>query len=510
MRPAITLTKALGDPKLLGGPFTSPSFWTWKVLGKVIDGIKLTERREIVLFEQCTGRQYNRQARRAFRRLFILVGRRGGKDRFESAVSIWRAALCADWRKHISAGEQATVLLLGADRKQAAILRRYAEGLLQVPMLAAEVSRRTENTIEFRNGSNLEIATSDSALVRGRSAIAVLGSECCFWNTDETSASSDEEIVAAAEPSMAMTPDGGLLLLGSSVYRKRGFMHAQYTKLHGNDQAEDLVWFATSRTMNPALPASVVARAIERDGARGRAEFENVWREDVSDFCPLDVIEAVTAWGTYERPPQPGIRYVAFADAASGTGSDSFALAIGHAVPDAARSVVIDLVCERKPRFVAADVIAQYATILRSCYGITEIMSDNYSAGFSSDEWERNGIKFKPCANTTAQNFLYALPLLTSKRAHLVDSAVLRTQLSGLERRVVSGHEVVGHAQRSSAHDDVAAACCGVLVRAAAKPGMVIPPNFVADLKALIARGGGERGMAQQRRERDRQFYGFG
>ena len=44
-------------------------------------------------------------------------GRRGGKDRVLSAVG-WRA-ICCDWRKHISSGEQATVILLGADKRQA-------------------------------------------------------------------------------------------------------------------------------------------------------------------------------------------------------------------------------------------------------------------------------------------------------------------------------------------------------------------------------------------------------
>jgi hypothetical protein len=32
------------------------------------------------------------------------------------------------------------------------------------------------------------------------------------------------EVVGAAEPSMAMTPDGGILALWSSVYRRRGYM----------------------------------------------------------------------------------------------------------------------------------------------------------------------------------------------------------------------------------------------------------------------------------------------
>jgi hypothetical protein len=78
--------------------------------------------------------------------------------------------------KYISAGEQAVVILLGADKKQAAILRRYCQGLLQAPLLAAEVTRSTDDVTEFRNGASLEISTNDARLVRGRSAIAVLGS----------------------------------------------------------------------------------------------------------------------------------------------------------------------------------------------------------------------------------------------------------------------------------------------------------------------------------------------
>ncbi len=487
MKPIIALTSAMNDDALFGETFSAASFWTWKVVAKLIDGEPLTEPREIELYRQCTGRTQlpNRKMRRALRRFVVLCGRRGGKDRFKSAVGVWRAALCADWNKYLSAGEQAVVLLLGADRRQAAILRRYCEGLLLKPLLAAEVKRRTDDAIEFRNGGVLEIGTNDARLIRGRSAVAVIGSETCYWRTDENAASSDEEVVGAAEPSLAMCPDGGLLLLGSSVYRKRGYMYRQFKRLHGNDEAEDLCWFAPSRVMNPRLPASVVENALASDAPKARAEFENVWREDVDDFLPLDVIEGATDWGVTERPPERGVRYVACADAASGTGRDSFALAIGHAVNDASRTIVIDLIRERKPRFVAADVIREYSYILRS-YGVSEIVSDNYAAGFSADEWARNGIRFQACENSTAENFLYALPLLTSKRGRLVDDATLRKQLSGLQRRVVAGHETVGHAQVASSHDDLAAAVAGCLVAANEFRTLIVTdPNFLGRLRTL-------------------------
>jgi hypothetical protein len=474
MTPAITLSRALTDPGLLGSTFAAPSFWTWRVVAKLIDGLPLTESREVELFEQCIGRSYNRETCRVVRRLILLAGRRAGKDRFLSAVGCWRAALCTDWRKHISAGEQAVVILLGADRKQAAILRRYCQGLLATPLLAREVVRTTGETTEFRNGASLEIATNDARLVRGRSAIAVLGSECCHWRTDEHAASSDEEVVGAAEPSMAMCPDGGLLLLGSSVHRKRGYMFRKYKQLHGNDDAEAICWFAPSHVMNPKLPQHVIDRALAEDKAKASAEYLNVWREDIADFLPLDVIEAATDWGVHERLPQPDIHYLAFCDSAGGTGKDSFTLSITHLESDAVRSAVVDLIRERKPRFVAADVIAEYAGILRS-YGVTAMMSDKFGGGMHSDEWVRNGIAWRPSLYDTSGNYLRALPMLTSRRAHLLDSATLRTQLAGLERRVVGGHEVVGHPQVASAHDDVATAVCGALVAASQLAAQEVP-----------------------------------
>jgi hypothetical protein len=60
-----------------------------------------------------------------------------------------------------------------------------------------------------------------------------------------------------------MTPDGGLLLLGSSVHRKRGCMYRKFKQLHGHDEAEDqIVWFAPSTMMNPRLPQHVVDKAM--------------------------------------------------------------------------------------------------------------------------------------------------------------------------------------------------------------------------------------------------------
>jgi hypothetical protein len=443
------------------------------------------------------------------RRIINLTGRRGGKDRFLSAVAVWRAALCADWRKHISAGEGAVTILLGADKRQAAILRKYCEGLLQAPLLAAEVTRTTGEVTEFKNGASLEIATNDARLVRGRSAIAVLGSECCHWKTDEFAASSDEEVVAAASPSLAMCPDGGLLMLGSSVHRKRGYMYRKFKQLHGNNDSEDICWFAASATMNPVLPPSVIDRALAEDASKARAEFQNIWREDLSDFIPADVIDACTMWGTHERGPRPGVRYYAFADCAGGTGNDSFALAVSSQCDG---RYVLDVVRERKPRFVPSEVIKEFAGLCRQ-YGINEVQSDKYSWGFHEAEWRSNSIKLTPAPFTTSENYLRCLPLLLAKRCCLLDNITLRNQLSSLERKVGAGdRETVSHPQHASAHDDVSCAAIGSLVMAASRASKYRYPSSwdwisgPADPAAAADRAAAEYQAA--RFERHIYFYG--
>ena len=460
MTPLISLSRALTDPALFGRTFAAPSFWPWRTLAKLIDGIPLTEPREIELSKECTGR--SQLPSKPVRRLILLAGRRAGKDRFLSAVAVWRCALATDWRKHQSAGEGAVCILLGADKKQASILRKYCEGLLQVPLLAAEVVRSTGEVTEFRNGSSLEITTNNASLVRGRSAILILGSECCHWKTGEFSSSSDEEVLAAAEPSLSMCPDQGLCLLGSSVHRKAGLMYRKYKQLFGNDASEDICWFEPSSVMNPALPAHVIDKALAEDAAKARAEYQNIWREDLSDFIPADVIEAATDWSVHERAPEAGTRYVAFADASSGL-ADSFGFAIAHrGTPH-----MLDVVRERKPRFVPAQVIAEYAELCK-LYGITEVLGDKYAIGFHEAEWRTHGIKFTACEHTTSENYLHCLPLLLAGRVRLVDNMTLRSQLASLERRVGAGdRESVTHPQHASAHDDVACAACGALAAAA-------------------------------------------
>jgi hypothetical protein len=473
----ITLAEAMRDPKLLGETFAAPSFWPWHAVAKVVSGEPLDDR-EATLFRQCTGR--TKLPTGPVAGLHLLIGRRGGKDRFQSAVGVYRAALAADWSKSLSTGEQGVVILVGADKKQSKILKRYCRGLLAKPMLAAKVTRDTDEAIEFKNGAALEVVTNDADLIRGRSVLALLGTEVAFWNTNPESASSDEEVVGAAEPGMAMTPDGGLTILASSVHRKKGLMYRRWKELHGNDDAAEIVWLAPSRVMNPALREAVVVKAKEKDLLRAAAEFDSVWREDISDFIPADVIDAATDFGVLERAPLPGVGYVAFADAAGGTGRDSFTLAIAHR--DAGGQVVLDCVRERRPRFVPKDVVKEYADLLRR-YRVIDIKADRYASAWAADEWARNHIRCEPSDLTKTEIYLAALPLLMSGQARLVDNERMRRQFSALERRAhAGGRESVDDSGAVSSNDDLANAAAGAVVLALAQPAPIKWTEMVGEI----------------------------
>jgi hypothetical protein len=480
VEPAITLTEAMSDPHLLGGPFKAASFWTWKTVAKLLDGEPL-DGREAALFRECTGRTKLPTA--PVRRMALLCGRRGGKDRWLSAVAVWRSALAFNWKLHMSLGEPAVVLLCGADRRQASILRKYCEGLLQVPLLAQEVVRSSDDVVEFKNGSILEVATNDARLIRGRSAIAVLGSECCHWKTDETSLSSDEEVVAAAEPSMAMIPDGGLLLLGSSVHRRRGFMYRQWKERYGReDDAEDglgpVVWLAPSATMNPALPAGVVRRALADDPWRAKGEYLSEWRDDSSGFIDREAVEAAVDAGVRERLPSASMGYHAFVDPAGGSGTDSVVLAIAHRERDG--RAVLDVLREVRPKFSPSGVVTEFAQLLRG-FRISRVTGDHYAGEFAREPFRLAGIQYEVSERNKSDIYRDFLPLINSGNVRLLDVPKLVSQLCQLERKTgTAGRDTIDHPKGSAFHDDLANAAAGALLMCSSKPTLIVPSSVVA------------------------------
>ncbi len=176
-----------------------------------------------------------------------------------------------------------------------------------------------------------------------------------------------------------------------------------------------------------------------------------------------------------------------------GTGRDSFSFAIGHRDRDGMG--VLDVLRERKPRFVPAAAVEEFAALARS-YRVSQICGDRYSSAWHADEWARRGFRYVESDMTKSELYLAVLPAILSGRCRLLDSPALRLQFSQLERRVHSnGRESVDDSGAASSHDDLANSCSGVLTRLAAGVGPLrISPDVMVRLRrdrVLAARGVG-------------------
>jgi hypothetical protein len=241
------------------------------------------------------------------------------------------------------------------------------------------------------------------------------------------------------------------MLLGSSVHRRRGLMFKRYRQLWANDDADALVWLAPSQTMNPALPKSVVARALADDAPRARAEYLSQWRDDIADFVTEAAIRACVTPGITERPRKRGITYFAFADPSGGS-SDSFAAAVGHV--DAGRdTIVLDAVREVAAPFSPEMACAEIASFLKS-YGLTTTTGDRYSGAWVAEQLSKFGITYKPSDAPKSELYLSALSAINSRRLELLDHARMIGQFTSLERRPGRNRDFIDHPEGSNWHDD--------------------------------------------------------
>src|ERR1700731_4764559 len=320
---------ALDDRNLLGASIRDAESWKpWRALLAAAFGLELSAD-ELALYRACTGRTVPPGAPVAY--LWLVIGRRGGKSFAMPLVAVFLAVF-RDWRRYLSPGERAIVLLVAADREQAKILHRYCQGILSPPILENSVLNVTAGEIELKGGVTIEVVTRSYRTVRGRSVCVAVLDELAFWRDDD-SANPDSEVLNAIRASMATFGCDAMVIAGSSPYAKRGVLWDAFRRWHGRDDARNLVWRASTRTMNPTVPQEFIDAEFERDPASASGEYDANFRSDIAAFVDLEVLQACTPDGLFEIPPALNVHYVAFADPSGGS-SDSMTLAISHRDPD--------------------------------------------------------------------------------------------------------------------------------------------------------------------------------
>ena len=140
MKPLVTMRSALSRSDLLGSVLPGLSWAVWRVLLIAAMGERLTDN-ERAIFTRFTGLQTEPLER--VEELWSIIGRRGGKTRAASVLSVYLSALC-DYHDSLSAGERGLCLFLAQNQRQATIAFEYATAIFgAVPMLAGEITNRT-------------------------------------------------------------------------------------------------------------------------------------------------------------------------------------------------------------------------------------------------------------------------------------------------------------------------------------------------------------------------------
>jgi hypothetical protein len=331
--------------------------------------------------------------------------------------------------------------------------------------------------------------------VRGGTTAAAICDEAAFWFDGDASANPIEEIVAALRPAMLTTR--GLLMVCSSPYAKRGPLY-EARRRHWGEPGRRLVWHATTLDMHPSLaddPEAMAQIAEERvdDPAKAAAEYDAQFRDDVQNFLDRDRLEALVELGAQVRPPEPGVQYTSFTDAAAG-GPDSYAAAIGHRTKDGL--VIIDCLLEYLPGSSPDESTEQIVEVFRS-YGVRKTTGDNFAKLWVQDAFTKRGITYTRCDKPRSEVYLEAAASFANGRVRLLGHRKSLNQLAGLERRTArAGRDSVGHA--TGQHDDLANVICGVVYQLAAKGAAinwnVLGPQLSA-ASANAAAGGGAAGF---------------
>ena len=368
----ISIVATMDDPGLFQAWFRGASWDSWRTILKAAFALPMSAD-EVGFFRSVADRD---PPHRRVRELWIVAGRRAGKDSIASLIAAYSAALF-DQQDRLRPGERALVMALACDRSQAGVVLGYVRSYFDLDLLRGMVRRETINGFELSNGVDVVVATNSFRATRGRTVLTGIFDECAFWRS-ELSASPDVETYRAVVPGTATLSDS--LVIGiSSPYRKTGLLYQKFKAHYGRD-GDVLVIRAPSLLLNPTLDPRIIEEALDSDPAAAKAEWLAEFRDDIGGWASVELIEAAVDRDVSVRPPVKGLRYVSFCDPSGGT-RDSFTAAIAHSENGVA---VLDALIEIKAPLNPVGATEQVAGLLKS-YGLRETVSDKSAAGFATD-----------------------------------------------------------------------------------------------------------------------------
>jgi hypothetical protein len=461
MRPIVSLRESLSDPDLLGHVLHGPTWKPHRVLLLAAFGEELTDD-ERTLFRAFTDRES--EPGKCVSEFCVVAGRRTGKTSgLMSAAATYISGLC-DFRDVLAPAETGTFLCLAQDQRTAKQVLDYVEThFMRSKILRPRFVRRTQDTIELTNNITIEVRPANSARLRGITLIGISADEMAHWFVDDTYANPDTQVLGAVRPAMLTTK--GMLFMASSPWGRRGVLWDTYNKHFGpKGKPNILVAKGTTVQFNPNISQEIIDAELERDPELNRAEYLAEFRSDLEAYVRLEAVEACISRGWYEREPLISESYVAFDDPSTGSGEDSWALAISHAQRNNANNVTVDLVREWRPPFSAEAVIKEICDLCRQyrCYKIT---SDRTGKWTEERFTSFGGVTREITEKNKHDLYVGFLPVLNSGCVELLDHPRSINQLLSLER----SRTKIDHPPRG--HDDLINAIAGSVDAALGKYG---------------------------------------
>jgi hypothetical protein len=466
----MSVPDAISEGGLLAHDFRQPSWRRWKAIMKAAAGQPLSPE-EDELFRAVAQRD---PPTRQVKELWVVAGRRAGKDSIASAIAT--CAALNDYSAYLRTGEVATIACLASTREQSAIVFKYIRGYFAKPPLNALVVKMTDSTIELSNSCEIVVQTNDFRVVRGKSIVVAILDEVAYYKGDD-SANSDKELYNAILPAMATFPNPMLIGI-SSPYIKQGLLYDKWAEYFGKNDPNTLVLHGGSRDFSfDLVPQAMIDQRLAEDPEGAGAEYLGRWRSDGGTFLDRETVLGAVDRGVTGRPPMAGVEYVLFIDPSGGR-ADAFAAAIAH---DEDGVAVVDVATEWMPPFDPGPVVADIANLAEQ-YGVSRVSGDRHAEGWVTEAFARVGLAFDVSDRTRSDIYTGVLPLFASGRIKIPDNARLVHELVTLERHPGrTGKDAITHPKGGA--DDLANAVSGAAVKVIsdAKPVMIKRQYLLAE-----------------------------
>lgn len=254
----------------------------------------------------------------------LIAGRRSGKSLLSDILVLWDACI-GDYSRFLLPGEPRYIIIVSTRLDNAQLhVKQCARLLRHSPELRRMIVEENKDRLTLRNGVTVLSLPASARSIRGYGASLLVLDEAAFFVDVNESNMSADEILTAAEPTLAQF-DGGRVVITTSPSAPSGLVFDLFER-----KLPD--WHIVKRTtqeMNPMIGQAVIDRAMARDAESAQAEYFAEWRAATEAFLNADRVDAcVNHSRSQVESAQIGESYLMSCDPA--TLRDNYGLLVSH------------------------------------------------------------------------------------------------------------------------------------------------------------------------------------